>query len=773
MVIASLILDIPSQSLDRLFSYLVPDKMEKARVGCAAVVPFGARPAIGYIVRIEDLDSAEMEDRGLDRGKLKTILRLSEKPYFDADGAACAFFLANEYIAPLSRCIRLFIPPGAVPRAVKGVGGWRIEEPRVGEVDDRYVSLTEEGRLFVPKSGAIRQKEIVEALHSGELRVSELRREFGSVSPVLKSLEAKGAIRIARRRRNRVLSAGGDGESSWPAERNQASCENMSYTEEQKKALSVIEDALKARSGRVVLVDGVTGSGKTEVYLRAIAPVIAAGKSAIVLVPEISLTPQTVSRFRGRFGDLVAIMHSRMSAGERYDEWDRIRMGEARVVVGARSALFTPVARLGIVVIDEEHEGSYKQDSSPRYHARDVACWMVKRHNATLVLGSATPSIESLHACETRKDWTRVALAKRANGFPLPKVEVVDMAREFRGGSRSMFSRKLEGMLRVALERGEKAILLLNQRGFARFVLCRNCGFVPECPHCATSLTYHEYEGLLICHHCGHIEHKPAFCPQCQSPYLRLFGAGTERVETELHAVLESFGISGIPVIRMDADTTRKKGSHRALLEKFMAPGAAVLLGTQMIAKGHDFSEVTLVGVINADTTLKLPDFRSAEATYDLIEQVSGRAGRGKREGRVIVQTYWPESSAIRAAAAHDRSIFMQEEIPKRKALQYPPYARMANVLIWGKDLGAAKKRADEEYHALCELIEKRRLSGWSLFPPTNCVLSKLRGYHRLHIVIKAPPGTEMGTIIRGLLSRERQESSVKLAVDIDPMNML
>ena len=773
MLIASLILDIPTQSLDRLFSYLVPDEIENAQVGCAAVVSFGSRPAIGYIVEIEDCDSARMEERGLDPKKLKAIWQVASKPYFDADGAACASFLSNEYLAPLSRCIRLFIPPGAVPRAVKGIGGWRIEEPRIGEVDDRYVSLTEEGRAYEPKASAVRQREIVDALRAGELRVAELRREFGSVSQVLKTLETKGIVHIESRRRSRALAAQGEFEKSGVAAKGASSRDELSYTEGQREALSVISSALEAENGQVVLVDGITGSGKTEVYLRAIEPVIAAGKSAIVLVPEISLTPQTVSRFRGRFGDTVAVIHSRMSAGERYDEWDRIRSGEARVVVGARSALFTPVSRLGIIVIDEEHEGSYKQDSSPRYHARDVARWMVKRHHATLVLGSATPSIEALQACATQRDWTRVELPERANGKPLPAVDVVDMAQEFRGGSRAMFSRKLENMLRACLERGEKAILLLNQRGFARFVLCRNCGFVPECPHCATSLTYHEYEGLLICHHCGHIEHMPPRCPQCESPYLRLFGAGTERVEMELRALLDSFGLAAVPIIRMDADTTRKKGSHRALLEEFMAPGASVLLGTQMIAKGHDFSEVTLVGVINADTTLKLPDFRSAESTYELIEQVSGRAGRGNLEGHVLVQTYWPDSSAIRAAAAHDRAMFLREEIPKRKALRYPPYARMANLLIWGKDLEEVKRRAQEAYAALSELLKRKGLSDWAVFPPTDCVLAKLRGNHRLHIVVKAAPHTEMGPVIREALMQVQRDSSARIAVDIDPVNML
>ena len=355
-------------------------------------------------------------------------------------------------------------------------------------------------------------------------------------------------------------------------------------TEGQARALAAIEAACARRAGEVVLVDGVTGSGKTEVYLQAIEAMLDAGRTTCVLVPEISLTPQTVARFRGRFGDTVAVMHSRMSQGERFDQWDFIRSGDARVVVGARSALFTPLANRGLIIIDEEHEGSYKQDSAPRYHARDVALWMARRSGATVVLGSATPSIESLYAAATDARWHHVMLPERANGRPLPAVEVVDMAREFKGGSRSMFSRALSRALEKELAAGRKAVLLLNQRGFAKFVLCRECGFVPTCPSCSTSLTYHEQGAFLACHHCGHRIAVPPVCPECGSPYLKKFGAGTQRVETDLRVLIDGFPLDGrsVPIIRMDADTTSGKGAHQRLLEQFAAADAAVLLGTQM-----------------------------------------------------------------------------------------------------------------------------------------------------------------------------------------------
>ena len=494
-----------------------------------------------------------------------------------------------------------------------------------------------------------------------------------------------------------------------------------------------------------------------------------------MLVPEISLTPQTVGRFRGRFGDMVAVMHSRMSQGERYDQWDFIRSGAARVVVGARSALFTPLSNIGLIVIDEEHEGSYKQDSAPRYDAREVARWMVARSGGVLVMGSATPSIEALYACEQGGSWTKADLPDRANGKPLPTVEVVDMAAEFRGGSRAMFSRKLVEGLRSELSLGRKAVLLLNQRGFAKFLLCRDCGFVPTCPSCDTSLTYHERGRMLVCHHCGHTEIAPAVCPECGSPYLKKFGAGTQRVEAELRALLDGMpGVGpGVPIIRMDADTTSGKGAHERLLEQFAGADAAVLLGTQMIAKGLDFEDVTLVGVINADTQLHLPDYRAAERTFSLIEQVAGRAGRADLPGRVLVQTYEADNVAIRAAATYDRERFLRVELPKRRILLYPPFVRMANVLVWGKDEPSVRTTAERLFIELGAHIRDFGGDGWSVLPASPCVLAKLRGVYRWHAVVKCPPGDDLSRVIAPLFRARVPEADVNVAVDVDPNDLL
>lgn len=419
----------------------------------------------------------------------------------------------------------------AVPRMERINGTWQVTRPMVSEVDERWVTRTSGADEFKPRKGAVKQELVLQALKQGDLRVAELTAEYGSVSATLKSLEKKGVIRIEHRRRMRECDQPSAAFSKRAGER-------PVLTPHQEEALAAITWASAKQDGHVVLVDGVTGSGKTEVYLRAIENELEQGRGAIVLVPEISLTPQTVARFRGRFGDTVAVLHSRMSQGERFDQWDLIREGRTRVVVGARSALFAPMENVGIVIIDEEHESSYKQDQAPRYVTRDVAEWMVRSHGAVLVLGSATPSLEALHRCAMEPSWTRVEMPGRANGKPLPDINVVDMAREFGGGNRSMFSRDLQNALFEVLDKGEKAVLLLNQRGFAQFLLCRDCGFVPECDSCSTSLTYHERAAKLVCHHCGATRPVPAVCPECGSPYLKRFGAGTQRVESELSSLV-------------------------------------------------------------------------------------------------------------------------------------------------------------------------------------------------------------------------------------------
>lgn len=790
MLIASVVLDIPTQSLDSAYYYRVPDGAStytpatlfdtittdtssnpEVSVGCAVIVPFGHRKVIGFVLEILDTEAPIHLPDDFKIDKLKYIERVVSKPFFTSEGAQCAQWIAHTYIAPLSSCIRLFIPPGGVPKIDRDErGGYRLIEATTTEVDDRWIIPGPLFATYTPHKKAPKQEAILSALRSGgEVRVIELTAQVGAVSSAIATLEKKDVITVEHRRRMRSPESPAENKT-WQAPRNKPQ-----LNEEQAQAVACITSAVQRGEGEVVLVDGVTGSGKTEVYLQAIETVIAAGKTACVLVPEISLTPQTVGRFRQRFGDSVAVIHSKMSSGERYDQWDFIRSGAARVVVGARSALFTPLTNVGLYIIDEEHEGSYKQDNQPRYHARDVAAWLTKQHHAALVLGSATPSIEALYACDHDPRWHHVVLSQRANRRPLPEIIVVDMAKEFGGGSRSMFSYDLTRALQTELSAGHKAILLLNQRGFAKFILCRECGFVPECPSCSTSLTYHEVGNQLICHHCGYFTSAPTTCPVCGSPYLKKFGAGTQRVEADLRVLLDELEGVGpdVPIIRMDADTTTRKGSHQQLLETFAAADRAVLLGTQMIAKGLDFDDVTLVGVINADTTLHIPDYRAAERTFDLIEQVAGRAGRADLPGRVFVQTYEAQSLAIRAAAAYDRDAFLSEELMKRRMLSYPPYVSLANILVWGKDEAAVKQEALCIYHAVTEALTTSDVQGWSVLPATSCVLSKLRNTYRWHVVVRCPQDQHPATVLLPFIRARKTNPFVSIAVDVDPMDLL
>ena len=776
MLLASVIVDVTARAVDRAFDYLVPVELVGVQVGCAVSVDFGNRPVVGYCVGLRECSMQDYAAQGGAPDKLKPLVGVLSEPYFDEQAARLAQWVAREYLCPLSDALRLFTPPGGSPKMKRVDGEWTLVHPGVGPVDDRWVFLTEEADGFEPKKNAAKQRKVLEALRNGGMRVPELSLELGSVNATLKALEKRGVVRIEHRRRLRAAMEGVLAEDA----------DLRALTAGQQEALQAIEEARAAAQNaakrddaqadaQVVVVDGITGSGKTEVYLRAIARALRSGKTAIVLVPEIALTPQTVGRFRARFPEQVAVLHSKLSVGERFDQWDLVRAQAAQVVVGTRSALFAPLANLGLVIIDEEHDGSYKQDSAPRYSARDVALELCRLRGAALVLGSATPNITTLAACRGTgepggRGWRRVELPERPNGAALPQVQVVDMGREFKGGSRSMFSKALVDALLDVHEAKEKAVLLLNKRGFASFVLCRECGFVPECPDCAVSLTFHERGNVLMCHHCDHAEPLPPRCPECGSPYLRKFGTGTERVEMQLRMTVPD----DMPIVRMDADTVKGKGGHERLLEEFGNAQGGILLGTQMIAKGLDYPDITLVGVINADTTLKLPDFRAPERTFQLLEQVSGRAGRADKPGRVIVQTYWPEHPAIQAAAHHDRSLFLEQELTLRDELGYPPFTRLANVLVWGKSENRVRQCATELVLAMSSAVASAGLD-WALLGPAPCVLGKLRGVFRWHILVKAPAGSDIAGIVSPLLAKRKRkrDDDTRVAVDVDPYDLL
>lgn len=770
MPFARVAVDVKTRALAAPFTYTVPARLEASVVpGCCVVVEFGRRPAVGYVLAVD-----ETLDPGLTGARLLPIQQVLSEALFLPETGEVAQWVAQEYASSLADAVRLFLPPGFTAKMVRdeASGAWALQQARVEPVDDCWVHITEQGRAYEPRKNAHAERAVVEALLKGPMRQVELGLAVSGVSTVVKRLEKKGVVTCERKERLRGSSITELSSARAP----RLGLEHL--TSGQLSALRAIEDARAQGQGGVVLIDGVTGSGKTEVYLEAIERTLAAGKGACVLVPEISLTAQTVGRFRNRFGEAVAVLHSRLTLGERRDQWELVRTGRARVVVGARSALFAPLANPGIYIIDEEHESSYKQSSSPRYHAREVAARLAQVHGCPLVLGSATPSLASLARCDSDSRgaafagegpaWTRVSMPERPGGRPMPEVQVVDMAQEFSQGWRSMFSRPLTSALMDVVERGEKAVLLLNQRGFARFLLCRDCGYVPRCEQCSTSLTYHERGHKLVCHTCGREYAVPPLCPECGSRYLRQFGAGTQRVEDELRGVLPE----GFTVVRMDADTTKGKGGHDRCLAEFDEAQSAVLLGTQMIAKGLDFPQVTLAGVINADTTLKLADFRAAERTYDLLEQVAGRAGRGDVPGRVIIQTYQPRHPAILAVSRHDRSVFSENELAARQEVGYPPFVRLANVIMWGKVGADVEKVAWAAAEKLRDYAEVA-LPGCEILGPAECALSRVEGNFRWHVLVKAAPQSELGAILGDALKRLQMPAQVSLAIDVDPYDLL
>ena len=516
----------------------------------------------------------------------------------------------------------------------------------------------------------------------------------------------------------------------------------MQLTAAQIQALDLLQQK------QFVLVHGVTGSGKTEIYLQAAARAIAQGQQVIVLVPEIALTPQTIARFSERFK--LAVLHSALTPKERRENWQKIINGEVDLAVGARSALFAPFKNLGLIVIDEEQDSSYKQDNNPRYQTGQTAFRRAELCGAKLLLGTATPALETFYLFQNPPDgrYGYIYLAERVNNRPLPPVEIIDLRAELQNGNFSVLSKKLQSELRQCLDRNGKALLFLNRRGFASFINCRACGATLECPRCSIALTYHADSGQARCHYCGHTLTVPDKCPVCSSGYFKFFGTGTQRVESELK---KFFGDAQI--FRMDSDTTTKRGAHEKILQEFLAADKAILLGTQMIAKGHDFPEVTLAGIISADTLLNLPDFRSAERTFQLLAQTAGRTGRGDTPGKVLVQTYHPEHYAVQAAAEHNYQRFYEQELAQRKELNYPPFSKLTLIVFSAKQESLAKNMAAQYAQKYAGQV-----SG-----PAPALIAKLRGFYRWQILLKD---------VDVNYADFPQDSEVKIDIDIDPLNM-
>ncbi|MCK8817824.1 primosomal protein N' [Natroniella sulfidigena] len=735
--------DLPVKQVNKPFTYHLPEELKgNLRVGHKVKVPFGNRRIEGYV----------LGETGQVDFETKPILEVVS-PYrlFNEELLKVARWMANYYQCYLITALKAIVPSGEQKVKTKRV-------VRLAQSLEETEQIIEQIQSRAPKQAAVLSY-LVEHPNAN-LIMTELATEVDTTSGTVRRLKEKGLISYQWLEVKRNPYRATDFVQTEPLE----------PTIEQKVAIKEISTALAEANAKTFLLKGITGSGKTEVYLQVIAEALARGQQAIVLVPEISLTPQTIARFKGRFGEEVAVLHSQLSTGERFDEWRKIKAGEVKIAVGARSAVFAPFEDLGIIIIDEEHETSYKQGDHPKYHAREVAVKRAELNGAVTVLGTATPSLEAYYRAQTG-DYQLLELPTRIDDRPLPPVEVVDMREELKAENRSMFSKLLQEKLARTLERNEQSIIFLNRRGFSTFVQCRECGHVMECEACDVSLTYHAQSNLLQCHYCDHKERNPDICPACESRYIKYFGLGTQKVEEQLGELFPEAN-----TLRMDVDTTRRKGAYQQILSDFKRGKADILLGTQMVAKGHDFANVTLVGVITADTSLNFPDFRAGERTFQLLTQVAGRTGRGDKAGEVVVQSYTPEHYSIQLAKEHDYESFYDYEIEQRKGCLYPPYSHLINIIVAGEEEERVIKIANQLGVIINSDLHNLDSEEVMLLGPVPAPLSKLKGEFRWQLILKGAELEELRQVSEESLEQLRDEESVetvRVSVDVDPIGML
>ncbi len=802
---AQVIVDVPAMQTNRPYTYELPQELQdQAQVGMRVIVPFGKgeRQIQGFIVGLTDKYELAIAPK-----QVTSLMDLA--PVLNNEALQLADWLAQKTFSFKIRCLQVMLPnamrasyskslrllsEGELPQELNSLFAGRSEiefdESKLSaqqlnklaqmrqaghlevvyHVKDRakaklvgvVTSLVDEQNYAQFKAkvrkNAHKQLELLEFLYQNphqSFLQTKLQADLQVSLNQLKKAAQQGWLKLTQQERYRDPYGDKTLHATTPKQ----------LTPEQQRAVEQIDQAITAKNATTFLLEGVTGSGKTEVYLQAIAHALSQGRSALMLVPEISLTPQMVQRVKERFGKDVAMLHSALSDGERYDEWRRIERKEAKVVVGARSAIFAPLDDLGLIIIDEEHEASYKQEDMPRYQARDVALWRGKYHNCPVVLGSATPDLAT-RARAQKGVYQQLDLTKRINGSSLPQVTLVDMREAVKTAPAPDFSQVLLDQITERLARKEQVVLMLNRRGYSSFVLCRDCGFVLKCPNCDVSLTLHMDTHSMKCHYCGHEEAIPNRCPSCDSKKIRYYGTGTQKVQAELEKLLPEARI-----LRMDVDTTRKKGAHERLLAKFGAHEADILLGTQMIAKGLDFPEVTLVGVLNADTALSLPDYRSSERTFQLLTQVSGRAGRADKTGQVVIQTYNPEHYAIQLACRQDYEQFFFYEMNLRHLNNYPPYYYTIKITVSAKSEAEAAKESFAIKKGLDQCLSPQALV---LGPTPSSILKiKNRFYYQLVIKYKQEPALEKYLQDLLLQSQSGEKKGIMVVIDREPVNFL
>lgn len=798
MQIAQVIVDVPTRQTNEPYSYEIPANFDgQVQPGMRVQVPFGPRKVTGFIVGLTDHSDFD--------GKLKKISGLVDlSPVITPELLKLSEWLAGQTFSFKISCLQTMLPGGmrtkfkkklltdnqtkaAYPEIFHGENEINYDQQKfdnqtIGKIltlrkADKikvHYELSNHSKPMLVKAfqSKLTPTQIDEALATISKRfVSQIRllqilkdqrdlplqqawlSKKGVTSTTLETAVKRGWVdeTRVRRIRNPFLQPV---KKSYP----------LALNDDQQSAVDRINRAIENQANTTFLLEGVTGSGKTEVYLQAMAHALKTGKTALMLVPEITLTPQIVGRIRSRFGDQVAMLHSAMSSGERYDEWQRINDGQAKVVVGVRSAIFAPLENIGLIIMDEEHDSSYKQTETPRYQTRDVAKWRAAYNHCPVVLGSATPSLES-RARAMKGVYELILLPHRFNNHALPHVSIVDMKDEM-ARSRNILSKKLADLVDDRLVKHEQIILLLNRRGYSSFIMCRDCGYVPQCPNCDISLTMHKDTHTLNCHLCGHKEPIPVVCPKCHSKRIRHYGIGSQQLEEQVKEMFPK-----ARVLRMDVDTTRKKGSHEAIINKFGAHQADILLGTQMIAKGLDFPEVTLVGVLNADSALQFPDFRSSERTFQLLTQVSGRSGRADKQGEVVIQTFNPDHYAIQLAKTQDYEKFYQTEMQIRHIGKYPPY--YFTVKITGSS--PSEKQTAYEMHQIAHFLRRYLTNRAIILGPTPKTIKRINNRYFYQIIIKYRQEPHLKDVLDKILttSQTKERKGLLISIDNEPLDFM
>ncbi|MBF2478413.1 primosomal protein N' [Listeria marthii] len=790
--IAKVIVDVPAMQVDRPFDYFIPEDLEELiRPGMRVSVPFGNRKIQGFVIALGETEE-NPKLKGID-GVMDLAPVLNEELMELGDWLAedTLSFRVSAYQAMLPAALRakyekyflrldeeneeleqlfegyetLDWKVAEARGLLKQIGKWVREggvevvyqvKNKITNKKVRVVSCLKAPHQLaeiiedMPKNAKAQSRVLAffQAFEGTEITAVDLKKQAETTDTTIKKLADLGLLTIQEKIISRDPYENHQFEKSESLQLlpdQQTACEKINATKEQE----------------TFLIHGVTGSGKTEIYLQTIEAKLKEGKEAIVLVPEISLTPQMVERFKSRFGSEVAVLHSALSSGEKYDEWRKIERKEARVVVGARSAVFAPFENLGIIIIDEEHEASYKQEDNPRYHARDVAIWRATKYQCPVVLGSATPSLESF-ARAKKGVYTLIELPSRVNDRAMPEVNVVDMREELRKENRTEFSTELLEKIKDRIAKKEQTVLMLNRRGYSSFVMCRDCGYVVECPNCDISLTYHQSSNQMKCHYCGHEERVPQKCPSCEGEHIRYFGTGTQKVEESLTKLIPE-----ARVIRMDVDTTRTKGAHEKLLNSFRNHEADILLGTQMIAKGLDFPDITLVGVLNADTMLHLPDFRASERTFQLLTQVSGRAGRHERTGEVVVQSYNPEHYSIEFAKKHDFIGFYNHEMQLRKMGSYPPFYYLTMINVSDEN----EMKAIRTIQEMAQFLRGKLGPDAVILGPVPSTITRIKNKYRYQCIIKYKIEPNLKKELKTLIThyQKDQQKGLTITIDVQP----